>query len=77
MILPLHGATSETKFAPCVEKCIMTSGCTASRASLAGACLGALGTASAIPGDWVKLVKHSDEVVALTNQLLALREQLS
>lgn len=57
----------------------MSSGCTASRASVAGACLGALGTDSSalgIPSDWVKLTAKAEHVCKLTEQLLAIRAEL-
>jgi len=54
----------------------MTSGCTASRTSIAGACLGALGTESAVPDEWVNLTAKSAEVSKLIDQLLELRQEL-
>jgi len=54
----------------------MASGCTASRASVAGACLGALYTESAIPAEWISLTKDSSRVSALADELLEIRQQV-
>jgi len=76
MILPLHGAIREAEYAACVETSILTSGCTSSRASIAGACVGALGTPGAIPAEWLGLMADGAELTALADRLLELREQL-
>jgi len=65
-----------TDFAAGVEACVMSSGCTASRASVTGACLGALGTDPGIPADWVKLTAKAEHVSKLVEQLLAIRAEL-
>jgi len=76
LILPLHGAAAQSDYAKCVEACIMTSGCTSSRASVAGACVGALGTDSSIPSEWTSCTTQGERVLALVNQLLGIRQQL-
>lgn len=76
-MLPLHCARSEDGFVTAVEASILTGGCTSSRASLAGACHGALGTDAAIPKDWLDALADGKEVVELANKLVAHRPEAS
>jgi len=52
----------------------MSAGCIASRASIAGACLGALG--ASIPDDWVSSTAEGKKVVALVDDLLKIRQEM-
>lgn len=76
LILPLHGAETQCDYAQCVEACIMASGCTSSRASVAGACVGALGTDSSIPTEWTTSTAKGEHVSALVDQLLDIRQNV-
>lgn len=75
--MPLHGAARQSDFAACVETCVLTAGCTASRASVAGACVGALATDTAIPADWIRLTTHAEPTLALVNKLLDIRQEMA
>lgn len=74
LIMPLQEAVCDQSFGGCVDSCIMTSGCTASRASVAGACIGALASESVIPQEWLQLLSGDAKRVAeLAEQLVSLR----
>ena len=45
-----------------------------SRATLAGACHGSIGTESVIPADWLAKTSHGTQLQELANKLVALRE---
>jgi len=77
MLLPLHcsggAAEASTEFQAVIETCIRTGGCTSSRASVAGACLGALATEAAVPQSWVEATAEGQRVRDLADQLVSLR----
>lgn len=52
LVLPLHCARAEGDFSAAIEASIVTAGCTSSRASIAGACLGAIASDSGVRPDW-------------------------
>lgn len=74
MLLPLHCAQAEHSFGAAVEAAIVTGGCTSSRASLAGACQGAIGTDVGVPSDWVAATAQGAHIQSLATQLVKLRE---
>lgn len=53
LILPLHVAQAEGDLTAAIEASIVAAGCTSSRASIAGACLGAIATDSGVRADWI------------------------
>jgi len=75
LILPLHCARAESAYREAVETSILAGGCTASRASLAGACLGALSTDEAVPPEWSISLVDAERVLQLCSQLAELREE--
>jgi len=78
LILPLlHAANWELNFVKCVEDCIMTSGCVASRASIAGACVSALGSDSSVPEEWIRLSSKAQHASTLVDKLMGIREEKS
>ena len=74
LILPLHCARAESDYKEAVETSILTGGCTSSRASLAGACFGALGTDEAVPPEWSLSLADVERVQQLCSRLAELRE---
>lgn len=76
MLLPLHCAQASVDFQQAVEKSITTGGCTASRATLAGACYGALTLEDGVPADWVASTKQAAEVSQLAEEVAKHRETL-
>lgn len=72
MLLPLHCA-DEQGFTDAVEASILVGGCTSSRASIAGACWGALGGDTAVPEDWLVLAAQGAQAQELAAKLVALR----
>lgn len=75
LVLPLHCAKAEGGYTAAVELSTLTGGCTASRASLAGACAGAAGTDAVVPKDWLGEMQHSG-LESLAAQLMELRPRL-
>lgn len=73
MVLPLHYAQAEKDYAAAVEASISGGGCTSSRASLVGACYGALATDASIPVDWVEASVLSEHIQKLSEQLVKFR----
>mmetsp|Transcript_60877 Transcript_60877/g.113852 ORF Transcript_60877/g.113852 Transcript_60877/m.113852 type:complete len:94 (+) Transcript_60877:836-1117(+) len=76
LVLPLH-CTQEADYATAVEASIATGGCTVSRATLAGACFGSMGTESVIPPEWIANTTQGTHVQDLAAKLVALREAAS
>lgn len=74
MVFPLHFARAEGDYVAAVEASIGGGGCTSSRASLAGACYGALATDRGIPAEWVGLVAAGGRIEGLVGQLPKLRD---
>lgn len=75
LALPLHCARAEPDFVKAVEASIVTGGCTASRASLAGACYGALVTDEGLPKDWISSLALGERIQHLLEQLSQFREK--
>lgn len=73
LILPLHCA-SEASYVEAVEASIKVGGCTASRASIAGACFGSIGTDEEIPAAWVADCGEGSRVKDLAEKLVAMRK---
>jgi len=73
LLLPLH-CSLEADFATAVEASILTGGCTASRASIAGACRGALAGDGAAPEDWVSSASQSNLILKMASELVTLRD---
>jgi len=76
LLFPLHCAQAEEGFTAAVEASIVTGGCTSSRASIAGACHGALATDTCVPEEWVHKTAKGEQILRLVAQLLALRAKL-
>jgi len=57
-----------------VEASIKVGGCTASRASIAGACFGSIGTDEEIPAAWVADCGEGSRVKDLAEKLVAMRK---
>mmetsp|Transcript_71180 Transcript_71180/g.169945 ORF Transcript_71180/g.169945 Transcript_71180/m.169945 type:complete len:87 (+) Transcript_71180:950-1210(+) len=74
MVLPLHCAL-EPDYKQAVEVSIQTGGCTASRATLAGACYGSIGTESAIPEEWISSTSQGAQLKDLAAKLVGFREK--
>ena len=74
MILPLHCA-QEPDYKQAVEASIVTGGCTVSRATLAGACYGSIGTDLTIPEEWIANTSQASQLRELVTKLVDLREK--
>ena len=72
--MPLHCAQAHSGYSAAVEASIATGGCTVSRATLAGACFGSLGTESTIPAEWLASTSQGARLQELAKSLVALRE---
>lgn len=74
MMLPLHVARAEADFSTAVEASIVAAGCTSSRASIAGACSGALATDTGVRADWISELELGDaRARELVTELCVLR----
>ena len=71
LILPLHCA-QESGYVQAVEASIRAGGCTASRASIAGACYGAID--ASVPADWVENLAEGKRIQELAEKLVAMRK---
>lgn len=76
LILPLHCARSESSFWAVTEASIRTGGCTSSRASVAGACRGAIDTDAGVPAEWLAALALGKRAGQLASQLVDLRREL-
>ena len=57
-----------------VEASIVVGGCTASRASIAGACYGSIGTDEEIPAAWVANCGEGSRLKELAQKLVSMRK---
>lgn len=73
LILPLFCAQTEGDYMKAVETSIATGGCTASRASIAGACHGALATDAGVPAEWIATTHTGKHIAGLVDQLVGFR----
>lgn len=72
--MPLHCARAESDFSTGIEASIVTAGCTSSRASIAGACLGAIATDMGVRPDWISELEIGKErAFELVARLVELR----
>lgn len=76
MILPLHCMSTGADFKSVVETTIVVGGCTSSRASVAGACMGALATDAGVPEEWVAATAEGQHIRDLAEKLVALRSKM-
>lgn len=73
MIMPLHAACTQASYQEAVLSSIRAGGCSASRASIAGALYAAAGGRSVIPEQWIALTPRAAEIEKLTDKLLSCR----
>ncbi|WIA13004.1 hypothetical protein OEZ85_006614 [Tetradesmus obliquus] len=74
---PLHGLSMEAKqriFVAAIREVMLAGGCCASRASYAGACLGAVLGAEAVPQSWVRRCDAGSDVQAWAAAVCGARE---
>mmetsp|Transcript_101440 Transcript_101440/g.322334 ORF Transcript_101440/g.322334 Transcript_101440/m.322334 type:complete len:80 (-) Transcript_101440:214-453(-) len=73
MVMPLHAACHQASYEEAVLNSIRAGGCTASRASIAGALFAAVGGRSVIPVEWLALAPRCGEIEDLAAKLVAHR----
>ncbi|CAE8665108.1 unnamed protein product, partial [Polarella glacialis] len=77
LLMPLHAACYQASYEEAVENSIRAGGCTASRATLAGALFAAAGGRDVIPRKWITLAPCGAEVEKLAALLVAHRDGLA
>eukprot|EP00438_Fugacium_kawagutii_P022326 Skav221797 [mRNA] locus=scaffold4067:203458:214393:- [translate_table: standard] len=70
----LSDRDSEASYVDAVEASIKVGGCTASRASIAGACYGSIGTDAEIPADWLASCAEGSRIKELAEKLVSMRK---
>lgn len=71
--MPLHAACHQASYEEAALSSICAGGCTASRATIAGALCAAAGGRDVIPAEWVALAPRGAEVESLAAKLVAHR----